>query len=90
LDLDLDSCLFLEKLDGSETSDTELFCLLPFDEAARPPLCIGKYRDEVVPVIPEEFRSACLTLVDSSSLGSGKLTVDTRIEIFAAVKQKRR
>jgi len=92
LDLDLDSCLFFEILDGSVTSDKELFCLLPFDEAARPPLCIGKYRDEVVPVIPDEFRCACLTLVElrfSSSLGSGKWTVETRIEAFAAVKQKK-
>ena len=74
LDLELDSCLFFEILDGSLYSDKELFCLLPFDEAARPPLCIGKYRDEVVPVIPEECRCACLTLVElrfSSSLGSG-------------------
>ena len=65
--------------DGSVTSDAELFCLLPLDEATRPdcellPLCMGKYRDEVVTVAPAEFRCACPALVElsfSSSLGSG-------------------
>lgn len=64
--------------DGSVTSDTELFCLLPLDEAARPdcellPLRMGKYRDEVVPVAPAEFRCtfpALVALSFSSSLGS--------------------
>lgn len=72
LDLDLDACLLFEILDGSLASVRELLCLLPFDEAA-PPLCIGKYRDEVVPVTPEEFPWACFALVElrfSSSLGS--------------------